>query len=242
MKSPVLAAALAAALIGSAAAGAHAQTDTGADAAFRATTLNLSAYGDLKAAPDMASISLGVQTAAPTAAAAMAANAQRMSEVIAALRRSGVEGKDIQTSNLNLSAQYVYEQNKPPRLTGYEASNQVTITVFDLARLGPTLDAVVSAGANQVNAISFGLRNPQAAEDQARLKAVQALQAKAQLYAGATGYRLARLVNLSEGGGYAPEPPRPMARMMASAAPATPVEAGELDVRIDVNGVYEMAR
>ncbi len=246
MKTSLLSGAIAAALLSAsalAAPAAYAQPMAAADA-FRATTLSLSAFGEVKATPDMASISLGVQTQAPTAAQAMADNAQRMSQVVAALKHAGIEAKDIQTSGLNLGAQYAYEPNVPPRLTGYQASNQVTVIVNDLGKLGRTLDAVVAVGANQVNGVSFGLKSPQAAEDAARLKAVQALAAKAQLYAGATGYRLDRLVNLSEGGGYTPPRPLPMfaARSaMAEAAP-TPVEAGELDIRIDVTAVYELTK
>ncbi len=177
---------------------------------FRASTLSLSAYGEVKAAPDMAGISLGVQTLAPTASEAMSQNAAQMDRIVAALKRAGIAAKDIQTSGLNLNAQYAYEQDKPPRLTGYQAANQVTITVYDLARLGQTLDAVVAAGANQINGITFGLKDPLAAEDAARLKAVQALRAKAQLYAGATGLRLVRLINLGEGASVS-QSPRPMA-------------------------------
>ncbi len=213
-----------------------------AGAMFRATTLNISATGEVRAAPDQASISLGVQTLQPTAAQAMTQNAEQMTRVIAALKRQGIEAKDIQTSGLNLSAQYAYEQNKPPRLTGYQASNQVAVTVRDLARLGPALDAVVASGANQINGVSFGLSDPLAAEDAARLKAVKALQAKAQLYADATGYKLSRLVNLSEGGGYSPPQPRPMYAMRAEAAPSTPVEAGEMSVRVEVSGLYELTK
>ena len=221
---------------------AQASPEAAADAMWRATTLNLSAYGEVKAAPDMATITLGVQTTAPSAARAMQDNARRMSQVTAALRGAGIEGKDIQTSGLNLNAQYDYQQNQPPRLTGYQASNDVTITVHDLARLGASIDAVVAAGANQINGVSFGLSDPKAAEDAARLKAVQALQAKAQLYAGATGYRIGRLVSLGESGGYQPVRPLAMARMVAAAPAATPVEPGELTVRIDIAGLYELAR
>jgi hypothetical protein len=236
-------AAFAAVLLLGAAPAALAQEAPAADAAFRATTLSLSAYGEVKAVPDMASITLGVQTEAPTAQAAMAQNAERMSRIVAALKAQGLADKDIQTSNISLSAQYDYEQNQPPKLRGYQASNTVTITVYDISRLGRTLDAVTASGANEINGIGFGLRDPSTAENQARLKAVQALQAKAQLYAGATGYKLARLVNLSEGGGYVPQPPRPMA-MAARAEFAkadTPVQAGELSVRIDITGMYELA-
>jgi uncharacterized protein YggE len=214
-----------------------------ADIIFRATTLNLAADGEVKAAPDMASISLGVMTQEKTAQGAMQANAARMTEVMAALRKAGIPAKDIQTSGLNLNPQYVYEQNVPPRLTGYQASNQVTVIVHDLTKLGAAVDATVSAGANQVNGISFGLNDPTAAENAARQDAVKALQAKADLYAKATGYRIGRLVSLSEGGGYTPRPPMPMmAYASKREAMDTPVSAGELNVRIEVSGLYELTR
>ena len=213
------------------------------DVASRPAVLNLSAYGEVQAAPDMATINLGVNTEAPTAAAALQANAAQMTKVIAALKKAGIADKDIQTSNLNLNAQYDYVQNEPPKLRGYQASNQVTITVRDLARLGAAVDATVNAGANQVNGISFGLSDPTAAENAAREKAVKALAAKANLYAAATGNRIARLASLSEGGGYAAPPPMPMyAAARMAKADATPVAAGELTVRIDISGVYELAR
>ncbi len=247
MKTSIVAGALAVLLLAGAGASALAQAadpaPVAADSVFRATTLNLSAYGEVKAAPDMASISLGVQTEAPTAAQAMRDNAARMSQVVAALKKAGIESKDIQTSGLSLNAQYDYQQNEPPKLRGYQASNQVTITVYDLGKLGQTLDAVVAVGANQINGVSFGLKDSQASEDAARVKAVKALQAKAQLYAGAAGLRLVRLVNLSEGGGYAPAPqPFLMRSAKAESVQSTPVEAGQLSVRVDVSGLYEMAK
>ena len=214
------------------------------DSVFHATTLNLAAYGETRIAPDMATINLGVTTEAKTAAEAMTTNSRQMNQMLAALAKAGVAAKDIQTSNLNLAPQYVYAQNQPPRLTGYQASNQVSVTVHDLARLGAAVDATVNAGANQVNGISFGLNDPTAAEDAARLEAVKALQAKAELYAKAAGYRVGRLVSLSEGGGYAPAPPMPMAGFAKRdmAVSASRVEPGELKVRIDVSGFYELIR
>jgi len=242
-------AALIGALFATSAATAHAQANPPAPAAnamFQTTTLNLSAYGEVRTAPDMATVSLGVMTEAKTAVEAMRLNATRMTEVVASLRRSGIAEKDIQTSNLNLSAQYRYEENKPPQLTGYQASNTVTIRVLDLNKIGAALDAVVSVGANQINGISFGLKDPEATENAARQKAVQALTAKASLYAGATGHRVGRLVTLSEGGGYSVPPPMPMAMMarggFAKDEASTPVSGGEIVVRIDINGLYELNR
>jgi len=246
MKTLVRAGALALLLATAAAApAALAQTSQpSATQMFNTTTLNLSAYGETRVAPDKATINLGVMTEAPTAAAALASNAERMNSVIAALRKAGIAEKDIQTSGLNLSPQYDYVQNEPPKLRGYQASNQVTVTVNDLAKLGGAVDATVKAGANQVNGISFGLKDSSAAENAARLEAVKALSAKASLYAQATGHRVSRLVSLSEGGGYAGPPPAPMmayARMEKDSA-GTPVAAGELSVRIDVTGLYELTR
>lgn len=207
-------------------------------------SISLSAYGEVKVAPDMATITFGVVTEAPTAAEAMAQNAARMTQVIAALRRAGISERDIQTSGLNLSAQYDYVQNEPPKLRGYQAVNRVTVTINDLTKVGTTADAVVAAGVNQIDGISFGLKDPSAAEDQARRLAVQALQAKAQLYAQALNVRLAGIRNLSEGGGYTPAPPQLFAvRAMAMREDAsTPVAAGELTVRIDITGAYDIAR
>ena len=226
-------------------AAAPALAQTSADSAFKATTFSLSAYGETRIAPDMATISLGVQTDALTAAEALKANGARMNQVLAALKKAGIAERDVQTSNLNLNAQYAYEQNQPPKLTGYQASNQVTITVRDLAKLGASVDATVNAGANTVNGISFGLADPRAAEDAARLEAVKALQAKAALYARATGYKDMRLVNLNEGGGDTPAPPPVPLMAFASKremADSTSVAAGELKVRIDVNATYEMTK
>jgi uncharacterized protein YggE len=247
MKTLLRASALALLLTATALAGPPAQAAAApaqADSAFHATTLSLDAFGETRVRPDMATINLGVTSDAKTAAAALAANGQQMTAVMAALRTAGIAAKDIQTSNLSLNAQYVYEQNQSPRLTGYQASNQLTVTVHDLDRLGAAVDATVSAGANAVSGINLGLNDPLAAENAAREQAVRALAAKADLYARATGYRVGRLVSLSEGGGYAPSPPVPMLRAVRASAKAsdTVVSAGELNVRIDVSGLYELTR
>ena len=210
-----------------------------------APALNLSAYGEVKTAPDMATISFGVQTEAPTAAAAMRDNAARMTQVMQALRRAGVAERDIQTSGLNLQAQYDYQENQPPKLRGYQASNRVTVRVMDLTKVGATVDAVVAAGVNQIDGVGFGLKDPTTAENEARTKAVQALQAKARLYAQALGVQLGGIRSLNEGGGYTPQPPMPMFAMRAQAMDSgggTSVSGGELSVKIEVTGVYDIVR
>ena len=248
MTSLFRAAGLAALILAGSAAAASAQTTPTtpvvADTMFRATTLNLASYGESEVVPDKATITLGVQTDAPTAAAAIGENANKMSRVIAALKRDGLTDREIQTSNLSLNPQYVYQENLPPRLTGYQASNQVIITVRELNRLGQVVDATVTAGATNVGGISFGVEDATEAENRARLEAVEALRAKAELYAKAMGYRVARLVTMTEGGGYTPVPP-PMPMMMRAEAAkfdSTPVSPGELKVRVDVSATYELTR
>ena len=228
---------------------AQSQPIGGAPLTIQAVTerpsLNLSAYGEVKTAPDMATITFGVQTEAPTAQAAMQQNAEQMTRVMAALRRAGINERDVQTSGLNLQAQYDYQENQPPRLRGYQAVNRVTATINDLDRVGTTADAVVAAGVNQIDGIGFGLKDPTAAENEARQLAVRALQAKAALYAQALNQPLGSIRSLTEGGGYSPQPPRPpvmYARAAMAEMASTPVAAGELTVRIDVTGVYDLAR
>ena len=215
-----------------------------ADTMFKATTFNLSASGETRVAPDIASINLGVMTEGKTAADALAANATRMTAVVASLKKAAVAEKDIQTSNLSVNPQYRYVENQAPVLIGYQVSNQVTVAVRDLKKLGAAVDATVNAGANQVNGISFGLADPSAAENAAREAAVRALSAKADLYAQATGYRVLRLVTLSEGGGHSPQPPMPMAAMAmrSEAKDSSPVSGGELNIRIDISAIYELTR
>jgi len=160
--------------------------------------------------------------------------------VIAALRAAGIPGTDIQTSTLAVSPQYAYAQGAAPRLTGYQATNEVTVTTQDLAHLGRLVDAAAAAGATNVGQISLGLKNRGSAANFARLAAVKDLDDKAQIFADAAGYHIRRLVNLSEATTEAPSP-RPMMAMARMAAETpTPVETGMIVVSVDVSGEFEL--
>lgn len=212
--------------------------DTAAAAQFRATTLSLSAQGQVLAAPDLAVIRLGVQTDGATAAIALTRNRDKMNATFDTLKAQGVADRDIQTSELSIDGRYVNDGKSPARLTGYHVGDTVTVRLHDLPKVGGVIDALVSAGANQVDGVSFALADPAVAQDEARRLAVKALQAKADLYAQATGYRVLRLVRLSEGGaGNAMA--IPMMRM--ASFKATPIAPGELTVSIDVSAEFEMA-
>ncbi len=205
------------------------------------TTLSISAEGRTTRAPDIAEVSGGVVTMAPTAAAAMSENAARMSAVVAAVRKAGVADRDIQTSGLSLQPQYRHENNLPPVLTGYQASNTVALRIRRIADTGRLLDTLVGVGANQISGPNFRVDAADAALDEARLAAVATARARAELYARASGLRVKRIASITESGGY--EPPRPM-MMMARAekmdSAQTPVAPGEVALTINVTMVFEL--
>ena len=209
------------------------------------TTLNLTATADVKRAPDIAFLNAGVQTEGETAAAAMQSNAEAMNGVFEALKKANVATRDMQTSNFSLQPKYDYSSRKngePARLIGYTVSNQLTVKVRDLEQLGDTMDALVSAGGNTFSGLRFALEEARPARDEARRLAMADAIARAELYASASGYEVARIVTLSEGGGsYGPQPVAMMARSM-DMAEATPIASGEVGYTATVNVQFELRR
>jgi len=199
------------------------------------TLLDITATGKTTRVPDLATIRAGVVTQAPTAAAALSDNANRMSAVLSALKRAGIQPRDIATANVSLQPQYRYEDNKPPVITGYQATNTVSIRFRDIAKSGAILDALVTQGANQIDGPNLSLDQPDAALDEARVDAVKRAQARAQLYAKAAGLSVSRILTIAEGGEIAgPPPPMPVYRMAAAKAADTQVMPGESDVTVTI--------
>lgn len=201
-------------------------------------TLTMSGSATAKAAPDMADISAGVTSDAPTAAAALAANSAAMNRVFAALDRAGIARKNVQTSSFNVSPVYASRTpSEPQRLTGYRVSNEVHVILDDVAKVGATLDALVAAGANQMNGLNFSIKDPAPLLARARADAVADAKLRAQQYAQAAGVTLGPIRSISENGG---EPPRPMYRVMAMAAAPAPIAAGEESINVGVTIVWEI--
>lgn len=201
------------------------------------TVLDVSATGTSTRVPDLAVIEAGVVTQATTAAAAMQQNNAQMTKVLAALRKSGVAERDIQTATINLSPQYRYAQNEPPVITGYQASNQVTVRFRDIAKSGTILDTLVREGANNISGPNLTVDKPEGALDEARVDAVKKARARAELYAQAAGLKVDRILAISEGGAL-PTPPMPMMAMRATAGMAADkleVVAGERELNVTVS-------
>lgn len=205
------------------------------------TKLDINATGEVTRVPDVAIISAGVVTRSTTATAALQENADRMERVRAALKRAGIADKDIQTSNISLNPEYRYENNQPPQLTGYTATNQVSIRFRDIRNSGKILDALVSQGANQINGPNLTIDHPESALDEARAKAATNGRARAELYARALGMRVVRLLSVSESGGYSSPPPMPVmmeARAMDSVQ--TKIDPGEQKLQVSLAMTFEL--
>ena len=207
------------------------------------TRLDVVATGEVNRVPDLAIISAGVVTRASTATAALAQNADRMQRVVAALRRAGVAERDIQTSSINLNPDYRYVENQPPVLTGYQASNQVSVRFRDIAQSGRILDALVAEGANQISGPTLTIDKPETALDEARRDAISRARARAQLYANAVGKRVGRILLISEaGGGFPVPPPMPMMMRRGEAAQAadTSIIPGEQTLSVTLTVSFEL--
>ncbi|MEM9524669.1 MAG: SIMPL domain-containing protein, partial [Pseudomonadota bacterium] len=198
--------------------------------------------GKVEGVPDMARVTVGVTTEAETAADALAENSRRLTAVFAALADAAIEDRDMQTSNLTLSPKWndrLQNSRQSGRITGFVVSNVLRINVRDLTKLGGILDQVVSSGANQFQGLSFGLQDPDPAQDAARRAAVIDAARKAALYAEAAGVKLGRIVSIEENGGV--RGPITMSMdMRAFAAESVPIAQGEVSVGATVTIVYEL--
>jgi uncharacterized protein len=225
-----------AALAGVPAAATAQQTPPPPPLLLDATLLDVVAEGRTTRTPDLATIRAGVVTQADTAAAALRDNAARMARVEAAVRAAGVAARDVQTAQIALQPQYRYGENVPPVITGYQATNTLTVRFRDVGRAGPVLDALVAEGANQIDGPQLTLSEPDAALDEARTDAVRRARAKAELYARAAGLRVERVVSIEEQGEQAggPRPPVVFAAARMAADAKTAVEPGETDVTTTV--------
>jgi uncharacterized protein YggE len=200
-------------------------------------TITISGHGETAGIPDTVRISAGVTVHAATAVAALRADSAQMDGVFSALKAMGVPDRAIQTSQFTVSPQYSNTNNEPPRLTGYEVTNQVTVTLKDVGKLGATLDSLVTAGANQVNNIEFSNRDSAALMTQARQTAVTDAVAKAQIYAKAAGVTLGPILSISESGGGNLET---VVVTGFRAKAQAPVMVGEQKLGADVTMVWEI--
>lgn len=201
-------------------------------------------FGEARAAPDIATISVGVVTQAKSARDALAANSKAMTDAIESLKSAGIAAKDLQTSGFSLQPLYSSDRVGNQRtITGYQASNTIAMRVRDLGKIGDILDRAVSLGANSVTGPSFGLAEPEALRVEARKAAIADAERRAKLYAEVLGLKLGRVINVDETSGPSLRPVRTvMMSPAAAAAPAPPIEAGETAISASVTVIWEIAQ
>ncbi len=209
--------------------------------------VELTLFEQVEVTPDMATVSTGVTSEAPTAVEAMRRNAAEMDRLVAQIRALGIAARDIQTQRINLNARYDYQRNSQPRFVGYQASNQVTVKIRDIERTGAILDAMVAAGANNINGPHFSLQDDTEVKAEARRRALANGQRQAEDYARVAGYTGVRLLQVSE----AIRSSGPMAHneaivvtgaRMDMAAPPPPVAPGTVASGVAIAVTYEMTR
>ena len=219
---------------------APAEAQTAPEAGLSGTRLDIVVTGEVTRVPDIVMINAGVTTQGATASEAIQANAARIEAMRAALRRAGVADRDIQTSSVNLNADYRHVADRPPVFTGYRASHMVNVRFRDAANAGRILDALVTAGANEINGPTFEVERPAAALDEARTRALEDARARARLYAGALGMRVKRIVTVSESGGVRPMPMGYARGDMAQSASATNIVLGEQSLAVTLTVSFEL--
>ncbi|MFT3730913.1 MAG: SIMPL domain-containing protein [Hyphomicrobium sp.] len=199
-------------------------------------TITVSATGTAEAEPDRARITSGVSTEAATARDALTKNNETMTKIIDELKAKGIDPKDIQTASFNVEPVMDYSKDgAPPKVRGYRVSNQVIVLVRKLDQLGDVLDNVVSAGANQIQGLSFEVSKEDSLKDAARKDAVANALRRAKLLADAAGAEVGDVLQISEdvtSSGpvmYAP-------RLAKAAASSVPIETGTstLEARVTI--------
>lgn len=218
------------------------QQGTAAPVESRKTTrILVSGDSIVQAQPDTAIINIAVVTQSKRAIDAQQENAGKSDALIRAVKNVAGTGAEIKTSGYSLQPQRIYKEGQPPTITGYEARNGVTVTLNELKKIGAVIDAAGEAGANDVTGISFVLRQDRAARDQALNDATREALSKAQVIAQALGGRVIRVVEVQEEGFQRPQPIYQTDAFMArTAAAATPVEVGSLDITSKVQLIAEV--
>ncbi|HET9584916.1 MAG TPA: SIMPL domain-containing protein [Bradyrhizobium sp.] len=194
--------------------------------------ISVSGEATVSVAPDQAQIDGGVTSDGKTAREASEANNAAMGKVLLALKGAGIEEKDYQTSRLSLQPQYAPNRTGSSPITGYRASNRVTIRLRDVTKVANVIDVLVGAGANDIGSINFTVSQPSKHLDEAREKAVADARRKAEIFARAAGVTLGEPLSISEEGAPAPMFRGKLAAPMAAGAP---VAQGEETLSVTVN-------
>lgn len=207
--------------------------------------INVSAQGELYVKPDIAYLSIGVQSQASTAAAAQKANATKVNKITALLKNTwSISGDDIQTSQFYVQPNYTYDEKDGQKLNGYTANHMLAVKYRDLDKIGKLLDEATKAGASNVDNIRFGVKDPSSYEEQVIAKAMASAQSKAGAVAKAANRKLGSLLNVTIDDSNARVYTQMEGAMLKSAgsasSDATQVQTGQVTVSVQLSAQYAM--
>ncbi len=223
-----------------------AQTQTTEATYNPAQTITVVGQGSVSVKPDIAQVSIGVETTAETVSQAVKDNKTQMESIMDALTKAGIAEKDIQTTNFSIQ----FDRYPEPRPVGtetaeaqpqYRVSNMVQVTIRDLDTVSDILDTVISAGANNIWGVNFSLDNPDSAQADARTKAVEDAKARAGALAELNGVTLGPVMAVSEVISGSPSPVV-MERAALASGGAGPISPGELEIGYQVQVTYFIAQ
>ena len=220
-----------------------AQTNAPREAALL-DTVSVTGTGRVRTQPDRFSFSAGVQTQAPTVELAVNENNTRVAAVTAALKKAGATAEEIQTAGFSIYPQQEYAPNQPPRLVGYQVSNNITVTKKQIGEAGKLLLAAIAAGVNTSSGLTFSVADPTRGRDQGLRAAFDDARSKAALLATAAGRTLGPALAITEGTepNVVPRPQPGMVRAMAAKAEVSevPVESGSEELTFTVSVVFAL--
>ena len=208
-------------------------------------TISVSGVGKSRVAPDRVSFTAGVETMAPTVDDAIRENNTKVAAVIAALKKAGATDAEIRTSSFAIFPQQDYREGQRPRITGYQVSNNVTVTREKTADAGRLLQAAVNAGANAAGGLTFFVNDPSRGREEGLRKAYADARSKAEVLAAAAGRSVGAAISITEGGAPAVMYPRPaMERAMVGQAQGAvmnvPVQEGTEELSFVVSVIFQL--
>jgi len=208
--------------------------------------ITVTGTGEARGVPDILTLSLGIETSAPTVAEARSRAAEAATQLLASLKANGIAEIDIRTSHVGIQPLYEYPQNLPPRLYAYQATNQLLVTVRDLDSAGRVIDDAAKAAGNsvRVNSLQFGFDKPETLLAEARRKAIEDAIARADVYAGSAGVTRGDVEYISEYTGTSSPYPRPPATggSVFDDAVNTPIQPGQSSVSVTVTVRFAIQR
>ena len=208
----------------------------------QAPAIDVSGSGTASAAPDVAVLTLGVEAEADSVGEARAQAAEAMDAMLAALKDGGVADEDIQTTRFSVQPRFDFIEQRQV-LRGFAVDNIVSVKIRSIDDTGELIDAALAAGGTlaRIESVRFTIDDPSSLEDEARQEAMAEARRKAETLAQAAGVNLGRPRSISETGGQLPDQFRGFDEAFADAElAATPIELGELEVRVSVQVVYEL--